>query len=56
MQMNHYTADTVSNILMSLSAGQVKQQDLSSPEVFEAVEAIIKAGEAANKLIYGENK
>lgn len=43
-------------LLVRLSSGGIKQQELSHPEVFEAVEVIIKAGEAASKLIYGEGK
>jgi hypothetical protein len=56
MQMNHYSQETITNVLMGLSINNITKQDLASPELFEAVEAIIKTGEAASKLIYGEGK
>jgi hypothetical protein len=56
MQMNHYSQSTMENVLMSLTINKITQQDLASPEIFKLTEAIIKAGEAASKLIYGENK
>jgi hypothetical protein len=43
-------------ILVRLNSSGVSKKELATPEVFEAVEAIIKAGEAASKLIYGEVK
>jgi hypothetical protein len=43
-------------LLVRLNSSGVSKRELAHPEVFEAVEAIIKAGEVASKPIYGEVK
>ena len=51
------TYPTSAGLLINiLKDNKINKECLVDPELFEAVEAIIKAGEEASNLIYGEGK